>query len=218
MWARMSRRYPSGSSPVILADSMIVYRRRRRRRNRSRRTNSSFGSKQSRGHSAHIGQNVVFHYHWHPLYGRTVRRIQIERRATGEYVYVELTPGVVTVLPAWKLDAVYCAGLKVGTPRVSLAALCALHELLLARESQQLSADGNTVTQETQDGIAESGQTEYEACSELAAHAGDITTTTRPRSRRRATAGHDSAGAPSRTQSAGTSATRGKWPHNGGRR
>lgn len=53
-----------------------------------------------------------------------------------------------TILPAWKLDAVYCAGFRVGAPRVSLAALCALHELLVACESRLVSADGNTVMQE----------------------------------------------------------------------
>jgi hypothetical protein len=57
----------------------------------------------------------------------------------------------VAVLPAWKLDAVYCASIKVGAPQLSLAALCALHELLIACESQQVSADDNIVT-EAQDG------------------------------------------------------------------
>ena len=50
------------------------------------------------------------------MYGQVARRVQIERRATGEFVHVELAPGVVAVLPAWKLDAVYCASLKVGAP------------------------------------------------------------------------------------------------------
>ena len=63
-------------------------------------------------------------------------------------VHVELTPGAVTILQAWKLDAVYCAGLKVGAPRVSLPALCSLRELLIACESRLFSADGNIVTQE----------------------------------------------------------------------
>ena len=49
--------------------------------------------------------------------------ILVERRASGEIVHVELTPGIVTMLAAWKLDAVYCAALKVGAPQVSLAAL-----------------------------------------------------------------------------------------------
>jgi hypothetical protein len=48
-----------------------------------------------------------------------------------------LTPGAVTILPAWKLDAIYCAGLKVGAPQVFLAgsAHCALRhgELKLSK-------------------------------------------------------------------------------------
>jgi hypothetical protein len=72
----------------------------------------------------------VVQYRWHPLHGQRVRRIQSERRASGELVHVELTPGAVTILPAWKLDAIYCAGLKVGAPQVSLAALRTLRELL----------------------------------------------------------------------------------------
>ena len=80
-------------------------------------------------------------YRWHPLHGQRVRRIQSERRASGELVHVELTPGAVTILPAWKLDAIYCAGLKVGSPQVSLAALRTLRELLIACELRLVSAD-----------------------------------------------------------------------------
>jgi hypothetical protein len=78
---------------------------------------------------------------------------------------VELTPGVVTILPAWKLDAVYCVGLKVGAPQVSLSALCALHELLVACESRLISSDGSTVAQEAHDGIAGKAHAEDGACS-----------------------------------------------------
>jgi hypothetical protein len=49
---------------------------------------------------------------------------------------------------------IYCAGLKVGAPQVSLAALRTLRELLIACESRLVSADGNIVTQEAQDGSA----------------------------------------------------------------
>ncbi|MDH4111004.1 MAG: hypothetical protein OEW35_22255, partial [Gammaproteobacteria bacterium] len=72
---------------------------------------------QSRSHCAHVGQDVVVHYRWHPLFGQRARRIQSERRASGEFVHVELMPGVVTVLPAWKLDPVFCAGLEIGVPQ-----------------------------------------------------------------------------------------------------
>ena len=101
----------------------------------------------------------MIHYRWHPLYGRKARRIQVERRASGEFVHVELTPASITILPAWKVDPVYCSGLKVGTPQVSLSALCELHELLIACESRLVSSDGNAVTQETHDGIAGTADT-----------------------------------------------------------
>jgi len=159
------------------------------------------------------------HYRWHPLCGHSARRIQVERRATGEFAYVELAPGNVTILPAWKLDALYCAGLKVGAPQVSLAALCTLHELLVSCESRQLSSDGNIVTQETQDEIAASAGTKDGACSDAGTHTPDVTTPVRARSRRRAASGHDSAGAPSGSQVTRSSAARGKRRRDaGGRR
>ena len=82
-----------------------------------------------------------------------------------------------TILPAWKLDAVYCASLKVGAPQVSLAALCSLRELLIACESRLISADGNIVTQEAQDGSAVTARTKDGAC--LQAHSPDGTTPAR---------------------------------------
>ena len=44
---------------------------------------------QSRGHSAHIGAEVVVHYRWHPLYGRCLRRHCSKKSASGEVVHVE---------------------------------------------------------------------------------------------------------------------------------
>ena len=134
-------------------------------------------------------------------------------------MHVELTPGNVTILPAWKLDPAYCAGHKVGAPQVSLAALCALHELLIACESRQLSSDGNIVVQEVQDGIAGTALTKDGACSDAGAHTSNITAPAQSRSRRRADSGHDSAGTPSNSQSIGSSAARGKRRRDaGGRR
>jgi len=172
-------------------------------------------SSQSRSHSAHIGQDVVIQYRWHPLYGQRVRRIRGERRASGELVHVELTPGVaVTILPAWKLDPVYCAGLRVGAPQVSLAALCSLRELLIACESRLVSADGNIVTQEAQDGSAVTARTKDGAG--LPAHSSDGTTPARSRSRRRTISGHDTGGAPSRAESDGAAPARGGRRSNAG--
>ena len=87
----------------------------------------------SQGHSAHVGQEVVVHYRWHPLCGRLVRRHYSEQRTTGEIVHVEAVPGVVTVVAAWMLDPVACTGMEIGAPRVSLAALTDLHRLLIAQ-------------------------------------------------------------------------------------
>jgi hypothetical protein len=156
----------------------------------------------------------VIHYRWHPLHGQRVRRIQSERRASGELVHVELTPRAVTILPAWKLDAIYCAGLKIGTPQVSLAALRTLRELLIACESRLVSADGNIVTQEAQDGSAVTTRTKDGAC--LRTHSPDGTTPARSRSRRRATSGHDTGGAPSRAESDGAAPARGGRRSNAG--
>jgi hypothetical protein len=156
----------------------------------------------------------VVQYRWHPLHGQRVRRIQSERRASGELVHVELTPGAVTILPAWKLDAIYCAGLKVGAPQISLAALRILRELLIACESRLVSADGNIVTQEAQDGSAVTTRTKNGAC--LQTHSPDSTTPARSRSRRRATSGHDTGGAPSRAESDGAAPARGGRRSNAG--
>jgi hypothetical protein len=159
----------------------------------------------------------VVQYRWHPLYGQRVRRIQGERRASGELVHVELTPGAVTILPAWKLDPVYCAGLKVGAPQVSLAALCSLRELLIPCESRLVSADGNIVTQEAQDGSAVTGCAKDGAC--LQAYSPDDTTPAQSRSRRRAISGHDTGGAPSRAESDGAAPARsGRRSNAGGQR
>jgi hypothetical protein len=50
----------------------------------------------------------------------------------GQVVHIEVAPGVVTVVAAWMLDPVACAGMELGPPRVS-AALAELHDLLLER-------------------------------------------------------------------------------------
>jgi len=159
------------------------------------------------------------HYRWHPLHGQSARRIQGERRASGEFVHVELTPGVVTILPAWKMDAVYCAALKVGAPQVSLAALCELHELLVACESRLLSADGNTVTLEARNGIAHTARTEDGSRPESATQGAGRTAPTRPRARQRKAAGHDASGTPCGHSVSGASHARSARHRNaGGRR
>jgi hypothetical protein len=105
---------------------------------------------QSPGHSAHIGQEVEVHYRWHALYGRRLRRQYVERRAGGDVVHVEVTPGVVIVVAAWMLDPAACAGMSLGAPRVKLAALAELHQLLVERGFRRSSRDDPTIVQEEQ--------------------------------------------------------------------
>jgi hypothetical protein len=93
----------------------------------------------------------VVHYRWHPLYRQHVRREYSERRAAGEVVHIEAPDGVVTVVPAWMLDPVACAGMAIGAPRVALAALTDLHLLLIAQGFRRSSADGANAVREEQD-------------------------------------------------------------------
>jgi len=45
-------------------------------------------------------------------------------------VHLELSPGVVIVVPAWLLNAAQCAAMELGAPMGSLEALADLHLLL----------------------------------------------------------------------------------------
>jgi len=110
----------------------------------------TFCRAQSPGHSAHIGQEVEIHYRWHAHYGRRIRRQYVERRAGGDVVHVEVAPGVVIVVTAWMLDPAACAGMALGAPRVTLAALAELHQLLTERGFRRSSRDDPTIIQEQQ--------------------------------------------------------------------
>ena len=55
---------------------------------------------------------------------------RVERRATGEFLKVEVPTGVVVSVPAWMIDLHVCAALKIGNPQVDLAALADLKRLV----------------------------------------------------------------------------------------
>ncbi len=132
-------------------DQRVDRRRPARRRGRIRRTARLVGRRQSRGHSAHVGQDVEVCYRWHALYGRRVRRPYAERRAGGEVVHVEVAPGVVIVVAAWMLDPAACAGMGFGAPRVEVSALIDLHQLLIEGGFRRSSLDDPTIVQEEHD-------------------------------------------------------------------
>ena len=68
---------------------------------------------------------------------------------------IEAEPGVVTVVAAWMLDPVACAGMEIGSRRVSVDALIALHRLLCERGYRRSSPDDAIVVQEERDGEPE---------------------------------------------------------------
>ena len=102
----------------------------------------------SRIHSAHIGQDCVIHYRWHALFGRRVRPAAIEQRAHGSLASVEVEPGLIIKIPAWMLDPASCAGMEIGAPRASVAALAALHQVLVGQGFRRSSSDDGTVNEE----------------------------------------------------------------------
>jgi hypothetical protein len=163
---------------------------------------------QSRGHCAHIGQLATIHYRWHPLYGRSVRRILTERRTSGEVSHVELAPGNVIMVAAWKLDPITCASIKVGAPQVSLAALHNLHELLVTCESRLNSTDDNTVKEEVHDGIARTAHSKDKDCFQTDTKSSDNFTPNRSCTRRCETIRDDADAAPGCSQVAGAAAAR----------
>src|SRR3954469_8011071 len=91
-------------------------------------------------------------------YGRRLRPQYVERRAGGEVVHVEVAPGVVIAVAAWMLDPAACAGMDLGTPRVTLSALVELHQLLVEHDFRRSSPDGPmTIREERDENPAETG-------------------------------------------------------------
>ena len=105
------------------------------RRAASQRRSNFDARAQSQGHSAHVGQEVEVRYRWHALHGRRVRRQYTERRAGGEFVHVEVAPGVVMVVAAWMLDPAACAVMTSARRACRVSALADLHHLLIGAVS-----------------------------------------------------------------------------------
>jgi hypothetical protein len=99
-------------------------------------------------HSAHVGDELEIHYRWHPLYGQKVRYRDSERRGPAGVVHVDDGSGLVTMVAAWMLDPGACAGMKLGEPRVSVAALRELHHRQAERGLRMNSSNDSTVVQE----------------------------------------------------------------------
>ena len=61
---------------------------------------------------------------------------------------VEVEPGLIIKIPVWMLDPASCAGMEIATPRASLPALAALHEVLVGQGFRRSSSDDGTVREE----------------------------------------------------------------------
>ncbi len=61
--------------------------------------------------------------------------------------------GMVTMVPAWMLDPIVCAGMKLGEPRVSVATLRELHHRLVERGLRKDSSNDSTIVQEECDEV-----------------------------------------------------------------
>jgi hypothetical protein len=57
---------------------------------------------------------------------------------------------VVIVVAAWMLDPAACAGMALGAPRVNLAALVEVNQLLVERGFRRCSRDDTTIVSEEQ--------------------------------------------------------------------
>ncbi|WP_178391874.1 hypothetical protein [Caballeronia sordidicola] len=96
-------------------------------------------------HSAHIGQEVEVHYRWHPLFRRRVKVRDVEQRGGGRVVHIDAGDSEVRVIAEWMLDAAACSALVLGEPRVSVAALCNLHQLLINRHLRGNPLDDSAI-------------------------------------------------------------------------
>ena len=61
-----------------------------------------------------------------------------------------MAPGVVIVVAGWMLDPAACAGMSLGAPCATLAALAELHQLLTEFGFRRSSRDDSTIVQEEQ--------------------------------------------------------------------
>ena len=60
-------------------------------------------------------------------------------------------PATLSVVAAWMLDPAACAGMELGTPRVTIAALAELHQLLIEHGFRRSSSGGSTIVREKRD-------------------------------------------------------------------
>jgi len=88
-------------------------------------------------------------------------------------VHVEAMPGVVTVLAAWMLDPVACAGMEIQAPRVAPSALTDLHHLLITLGFRRDSRNESNIVRENDNAVSETGAISGRIPMEHGARLGD---------------------------------------------
>lgn len=107
------------------------------------------------------------YYRWHPLFGQSLRVCKRRRNTNGEQVFCRLPDGTLWTLPGWMLSP-ECAHLSLGSPLVSVEALCELGSLLTACQAR--STCGNALLESpTKEGGNETISEAIQAADESAA-------------------------------------------------
>jgi len=71
---------------------------------------------------------VTVRYRWHPHFNLTLPVRQMAGQS-GAQLLCELPDGTLGLIPRWMTEVEECAGLSLGSPQVSVAALRRLREL-----------------------------------------------------------------------------------------
>jgi hypothetical protein len=81
--------------------------------------------------SAHHFETVTVYYRWHPLFGQSLRVRQRKKDYHGEWIVCQLVDDTTLSIPAWMVSP-DCAHLTLGPPRIGIAALLELRDLISA--------------------------------------------------------------------------------------
>jgi hypothetical protein len=92
-------------------------------------TSSGAGAASIR-HSTYSLRHSTIAYRWHPLSGQTLQVSPHRRGKDLTCIYTTERPGLSRELPNWMFDRVYCDGMTLGAPEISLEGLTELAVVL----------------------------------------------------------------------------------------
>jgi len=81
-------------------------------------------------HSTYSLRHSTIAYRWHPLAGQTLQVSPHRRGKDLTCIYTAERPGLSRELPTWMFDQVYCKGMTLGAPQISLEGLIELAAVL----------------------------------------------------------------------------------------